>query len=279
VDDRRARRHPLAILGVYAWQAALGLLVAAPVASLARAAYGNDPRGDGPLWTPGGHALLDFLTHERHAIAVAGSGAQVALVVGLVGGLLPTGAALVAMTYRGQDAPRAGLPSSLAAAVRLFPAMLVLLVAGAVVLALLALLGMGVADVVESWGHGAFGEALSEQVAAVALVPVLLAASVVLVVGDLSRAAIVRFEARAWRGIACGVAEFARAPVSLWWSWAWRGLVSIVLAVAGAALALGTWPVWLLVLLHQTIVLARVTVRVSWWSRTLRQPIEPVTPG
>ena len=61
----RARHHPLVILSVWAWQGALAFLASWPAASLVRAAYGNDPRGDSVLWTSGSHALLDFL--ERSA--------------------------------------------------------------------------------------------------------------------------------------------------------------------------------------------------------------------
>ncbi len=272
---RRARRHPWAILALYAWQSALALLAAVPAASLARAAYGNDPRGDAALWAPGGRALLDFLWHEQHALAVAGSLAEVVLFAALVAGLVPTAAALVSLCFANRDGRRAGFVRSFAEGLKSFPALLLLLVAAGVLLAILALCGFAADEVVESWCHGAWGDATAQTVGAAAVLPVLVAASVVLVVQDMARAAVVRFTAGAWRGLAVGIGAFLRAPLALWWAWAWRGLASL-LPVAAVAFVVdgGTrgWPgllLWL-ALAHQAVVFVRVVLRVSWWARALR---------
>jgi hypothetical protein len=192
--------------------------------------------------------------------------------VALVAGLVPAAAALVAMCYRRADHPRVGLAESLAAALRLFPGMLVLLVISGVVLGVLAVAGMMVAELVNGWCHTAWGEAVGQQVAAVAVVPLLLAASVVGVVQDLARAAMVRFDVRAWRALAYGAATFLRAPLKLWWSWAWRGLASMApVAAVGFVVVNGKmWPAAILLGLHQLVVFARVAIRASWWSVTLR---------
>jgi hypothetical protein len=198
--------------------------------------------------------------------------AQAALLVALVAGLVPAAAALVAICYRRADHPRAGLAESFRVASRLFPAMLVLLVIAGVLLAFLGGAGVMAAELVSGWCQAAWGEALAQEVAAVAVLPVLVAASVVGVVQDLARAAMVRFDVRAWRGLAYGVATFLRAPVALWWSWAWRGLASIapVAAVGLVVLHGKTWPALVLLGLHQIVVFARVAIRASWWSVTLR---------
>jgi hypothetical protein len=271
-SERHARGHPWAIVGLWAWQAGLGLLVALPAASLARTAYGNDPRGEAPLWAEGGRALLDFAWHEKHAITVLGGVGQAVLLLALVAGLVPTAGALVAIAHRREDGRRVGLSASLAAGLKAFPAMLALLVVAGIVLALLAVAGMAVADVVKAWCSPSLGEARADAVAAVAVVPLLLAASVASVAQDLSRAAVVRFGVGAGRGLAYGVAVLRSAPLALWWSWAWRALASLApVGAVGLVVTLGTWwPAWLLAALHQLVVFARVAIHASWWSRTLR---------
>ncbi len=268
-------------MGLYAWQSTLALLVAAPAASLARTAYGHDPRGDAPLWASqgdGGRALLDFLWHEQHGIGAIGSTAQSVLLFALVAGLVPMAAAHVAIAYAANDRSRVGLARSIARGLRAFPAMLILLGVTGAVLVVVALSGVMVNEVVEAWCHARWGEAHAQQVAAVAIVPLLGAASVVAVVHDLARAAVVRFTTGAWRGLSFGVAAFRRAPLALWWSWAWRALASLV-PVAAAAFVVGRGPsrvgpvallVVLLAVLHQAVVLSRVAIRVSWWARALR---------
>jgi hypothetical protein len=286
---RRARRHPLTILALYAYQSALALCAALPAASLARAAYGNDPRGDAALWAPGGRALLDFLWHEQHGLGAAWSTAEGVLVVAFVAGLVPTAATFVAIAFETSSGRRLGFARSVAEALRIFPAMLALLVVAASLLALLALGGFAASDVVEAWCHEAWGEAAAEKVAAAAVAPLVLAASVVGVVEDMARAAVVRFGVGAWRGLALGVAAFMRAPVALWWSWAWRWLASLA-PVAGVALVetgARVGPVLILALLHQAAILARVAIRVSWWATALRDidadapspEATPATPG
>jgi hypothetical protein len=267
---RRARRHPWAVLGHYGWQSLLAVMAAAPFASLAGAAYGNDPRRDAALWAPGGHALLDFLQHERHGLVTAGSSTAAVLVLALIAGLVPTAAALVAMACTTRAGRNVGLARSLAAGLGLFPAMLTLLVVAGVLLLFLGLAGLAMSDVVEAWCHKAWGEAYAQQIAIIAVVPLVVAASVVIVVQDLARSAVVRFDVGAWRGLALGVATFRRMPIALWWSWAWRELASLV-PVAAVSLVSGTV---VLAALHQAVVVARIAIHLSWWSRALRA-VEP----
>jgi hypothetical protein len=273
---RRARRHPWAILGLYGWQSVLAVMAVSPFASLAGAAYGNDPRRDAPLWAAGGHALLDFLQHEKHGLVAAGSSAAAILLLGLIAGLVPMAAALVAIACTTRAGRNVGLTRSLAAGFGLFPAMLTLLVITGVLLVFLALAGLAIGDVVEAWCHKALGEAHAQQIAAVAVLPLILAASVVGVVQDLARSAVVRFDVGAWRGLSFGVATFRRTPIAVWWSWAWRATASLV-PVAAVALVSGAV---VLAALHQAVIVARIAIHLSWWSRALRA-VEPprATPG
>jgi hypothetical protein len=192
------------------------------------------------------------------------------MLLALIAGLVPMAAALVAIACTTRAGRNVGLTRSLAAGLGLFPAMLILLVVAGIVLLLLALAGLAINEVVEAWCHKAWGEAHAQQVAAIAVLPVVATASVVGVVQDLARAAVVRFEVGAWRGLAFGVATFRRTPVALWWSWAWRGAASLI-PVAAVSLVSGTV---VLTALHQAVIVARIAIHLSWWSRALRA-VEP----
>jgi hypothetical protein len=148
--------------------------------------------------------------------------------------------------------------------------MLILLVVAGVLILFLAFAGLAINEVVEAWCHDAWGEAHAQQIAAVAVVPLVVAASVVAVVQDLARSAVVRFDVGAWRGLALGIATFRRTPIVLWWSWAWRALASLVPA---AAVSLVSGAV-VLTALHQAVIVARIAIHLSWWSRALRA-VEP----
>jgi hypothetical protein len=267
-DARRARRHPRALAGLYAWQSVLALVVAGPAASLVGGAYGSDPRGDGPLFAAGSRALLDLLWHEQHGIRAVGALGQTVLVVAAVAGLVPVGAVLAALACGTPDGHRAGFARSMERGLRAFPALLALLVGLALVALVLGFFGFAVADVVEAWCHKGWGEPVAQTVGAIAVVPVLLLGSLVLVLVDMARAAVVRFEVGAGRSLAYGLVALRAAPLALWWSWAWRWVVSLVPVVV--ALLLHQAPLIVLLLLHQAAVIARVALRASWWARTLR---------
>jgi len=271
----RARRHPRAVLAVWAWESALALLASWPAASLVRAVYGDDPRGDAPLWTPGGHALLDFVLHEQHGLRGAMTGATLVLVVGAVAGLVPMTALMTSIAFATRDRRAAGFIRCVTEGLRHFRRMLVLLVIASVVQALVIGAGSGLGSVVEGWAHG-MGEPRAQQLEGLVLAVFLLAASAVGVAHDLARAAVVRFDVRGLRALALGVRTLRLSPLPLWWSWAWRALASVapVVAVAAVAGRLGGSPgvaalVFLLVL-HQSVVLARVALRASWLAKALR---------
>jgi hypothetical protein len=271
----RARRHPRAVLAVWAWETALALLASWPAASIVRAAYGSDPRGDAPLWAPGGHALLDFLLREHHGLRAATTAASIVLVVGAVAGLVPMAALMTSLAFATRERRAAGFVRCVSEGLRLFRPMLVLLVAATVAQALVVGVGAGIGSIVESWAHTGMGEARAEQLQGLVLALFLLAASAVGVAHDLARAAVVRFDVSGPRAVMLGARTLRLSPLPLWWSWAWRALAAVapVLAVAAVADRLearGAAAIFFLFVLHQSVVLARVAFRASWLAKALR---------
>ena len=55
-DGMRARRHPRAVVGLWAWETGLASLASASAAALVGVTWGKGPGGDGVLWKPGGLA-------------------------------------------------------------------------------------------------------------------------------------------------------------------------------------------------------------------------------
>jgi hypothetical protein len=271
----RARRHPGAVLGLWAWQTVMALLVAWPAASLARAVYGNDPRGDAPLWTPGAHALVDLLWHEGHGLSAAVGSAEVVLVFAAIAGLVPMAAVLFAIAYATREKRPGGLVNGLAGAVRVFPAMALLLVLVGLAQALVVGVGLGVASFAEAAAHEALGEARAQQVEGLVGLLFLFASSVLGVVHDLARAVVVRFRVSGLRALTLAARAFRLAPASLWWSWAWRtgaGLAPVLVAagVAERVAGRGGFALFFLALLHQAVVLSRLALHTSWWAKALR---------
>jgi hypothetical protein len=271
----RARRHPRAVLAMWAWESALALLASWPAASLVRAVYGSDPRGDTPLWTPGGHALLDFMLHEQHGLRAASTGATLVLVAGAVAGLVPMAALMTSMAYGTRERRVPGFVRCVTEGLRHFRPMMVLLVVTAVLQALVVGLGAAAGSIVESWAHVSMGEARAEQLQVLVLAVFLLGASVIGVAHDLARAAVVRFGVSGARAVLLGTRTLRLAAAPLWWSWAWRALASVapivgVAAVAGRLEGRGGAALLFLLVLHQSVVLARVALRASWLAKALR---------
>jgi hypothetical protein len=269
----RARRHPRALLAVWAWETVLALLASWPAASLVRAVYGGDPRGDAPLWTPGGHALLDFALHEQHGLRGVTTGATLVLVIGAVAGLVPMTALMTSIAYATRERRAAGFVRSITEGLLRFRPMLVLLVIALLAQGLAVGIGAGLGSLVESWAHG-MGESRADQLEGLVLALFLLIASALGVAHDLARAAVVRFHVRGLRALMLGVRTLRLSPLPLWWSWAWRALASVapVLAVAAVAgrLGHGAAALFFLLVLHQSVVLARVALRASWLAKALR---------
>jgi hypothetical protein len=274
-SSMRARRSPRSIAGLWVWQTGVALLASLPAAGLARAAWSGDPDGDGAVWAPGAHALLDWLWHDAHGVRAVFGAAEVILLVGAVLGLIPTAALMFEMAYVSRTRARPGLVRSLAGAMRAWPSMLLLFVLSGLVQATVLGLGVGLGMLAELSAHGGLGEARAQQIEGFVLLVVVAAASAVGVAGDLGRAVIVRFEVRGLRAFVLGMRTLRRAPASLWWSWAWRAFAGIVLIVIGGVVAgrlggRGGLVLIVLALLHQAVVVSRIALRASWLARALR---------
>jgi hypothetical protein len=270
----RARRHPRAIAGIWAWQTMLALLASGPAAGLVSAAWRGDD-GDAPLWAPGGHALLDWLWHDAHGLRAGVRGGGMVLVLGAIAGLVPMAALLVTLAYGTRDRRATGFVRSMAEGMRAFPSMVLLLVLTVLVEGLVVGAGAGLAHTVEGWTHAGLGEARAEQIAGALLLAFVGLASAVGVVHDLARAAVIRFKVTGLRALALGARTFRRSPVSLWWSWAWRMLASLAPVLTAAAVAerlggRGGIALVVLVALHQCVAVVRIALRASWLARALR---------
>ncbi len=266
----RARAHPGAILGVWAWQACIALLACWPAAALVRAAYGTDPRGDAVLWAAGGRALMDFLWHDPRGVTAAADGTLLVLLGGAVAGMVPLGALMSIMAR-----PRAHLrmPYAVHASLRVLPAFVL---CGVVVGAAQATaLGVGafVGMLSEGWAHATMGEARAELLAIVTGLPFAATAVALGVALDLARAAIVARRVTGLRGLIVGFGAFRSAPLRLSWSWGWRGLASVA-PVGLASLWTGHLgagkALLVLAAVHQAVALGRVALRASWLARALR---------
>jgi hypothetical protein len=267
----RARRHPRAIAAIWAWQTVLALLASGPTAGLARAALG----GDEALWTPGAHALLDWLWHDIHGLRALLNGAEIVLVLAAVAGLVPMAALMAALAYARRDRHAASFAQSVAAGSRAFPAMALLLLLVGLLQGLVVLAGAVIAGAVEGWAHASLGEARAQQLESVVFLLFLAAASQIGVMHDLARAAVVRFRVTGIRALGVGAQTLGRSPVVLWWSWAWRALASVAPVLAAAAVAgkiggHGGVDLVFLLALHQSVIVVRVALRASWLARALR---------
>lgn len=264
----RARAHPRAVLGVWAWQAAVAVVAAWPAAALVRAVYGNDPRGDGPLWEAGGAELLDFLLRNAAGVTATASGAFVVALAATMTGLIPLAALMASL---GRPRADAALPHALRISFRVLPtfakcAVVVLAAQGAT-------LGVGVflGALAEGWSRAKLGEAPAETLEVALVLPFAAAALALGVAHDLARSLVVTRGVGALEGLAKGLRLLGEAPAHLGWAWAWRALAGLVPVGAAALLSVRaeTLPFILLALVHQAAVLSRVALRASWLARAL----------
>jgi hypothetical protein len=274
-DAMRARRRPSAIFGVWMWEAAFGLLLALPFVTLVDALYGRHPRGDAPLWQPGGLPLLDLLVHVQNVRAPLVTEAMLVLTFAVILGLLPNGALLASIAFTTRDLRAPSLRQALA---RAYPAFAPMALVLACVTAVQLLLGFGAWRLgawVEDTTYDRLGEARAEQLALLAGALVLAVAGAAGVVQDVARAAIVRFRVTGFHALRLGFGTLRRAPAGLMWSWAWRALAAIVPLAFGSLVAeriggKAGGALFALAAIHQVVALARVALRASWLARAMR---------
>jgi hypothetical protein len=277
-----ARRCPGWIAATWAWQAGLAMVVAWPAASIAGEAFGRDPRGDGPLWDPGGLPLLVFLSRDANAVRGILNLAAIVFVGAAVAGLLPAAALMIAMSDAANRRRRRSISRVCARAVRAFPALAILLVVVTLVESSAAGGAWVAVKLIDVWAHDAWGEARAEAIEmAVCLAALVPLAAVLGVVHDLARASVVRYRVGAARALFLGARAFRLTPWSLSWAWAWRaGLAwGVLLPAAALADAMGSRSgetFVLLACLHESTIGVRAALRASWMARALGRVNEPL---
>ncbi len=274
-DAIRARRRPVAIVGVWLFEAALSLVISWPITRAVASSFADRPDGDAPLFADGGDALVTWLSTQTAALASIAAVFSMTVFAGVILGTVPLIMVLASLTYTTQDL-RAPRPPHLAPFVaRGFWPMLGVLGASSLAQALFGGLGIALSSWVSDHFSERLGEARAGQLWIALVVTFALGVAVIGVVGDLARASIVRFRAGFYTSMRSGLKAFNKHKLVLFWSWAWRAIVGVML-LGGSALAsarLGGRPgvaLLALAILHQLVVLVRVAIRTSWLARALR---------
>ena len=271
----RARTHPRAILGMWAWETTLSLAGSLPAAALVRAAYGRHPHGDAPLWDPGALPLLALLSRAANGARAATTTAAFVLLFGAVAGLVPLAALMLSMSTATLDGHATGASRSVEGALRLFRRFALMLAGVGLGQGLVVAIGFLMSEGVEAWTHRSLGEALAQQLATAVGVLALLGALALGVLQDLARAAVVRLDAGALTALALGSRVLRSAPIAVTWSWAWRAVAALapvgaVAVLAGGIGGRGGFALLFLVLLHQGVFVSRVALRASWLAKAMR---------
>jgi hypothetical protein len=267
-----ARRRPLAVLFVWAWQTAWAWAIAWPVGRVIASIYGTHPDGDGVLFRPGALELSELVMSAQRATPAL-SGHAVALIpLGIFLGLVPLAALLFSLSSTDAEgrAPRArDLREPVANA---FRPLALLLVAFGLVFTLLTVLAVSAGAV--TWLIDAtWARQHAEQAATVVGIGLLFL--VVGILHDLARAALVRHRVSVLAAIHLAWLAFHRRPLAAVWHYAWRGLVGWLVVVLAAMVAtrLGGragFALAALALVHQVAIAARIALRASWLARAIR---------
>jgi hypothetical protein len=275
-ESMRARRRPLAVLALWAWQLAFALLIAWPVSSTVASWYGAHPSGDQPLWTPGAHALVDLLDAARQGSI--GGLATLTMLVFLIAGfadLVPLATLIASMAYvtRERTAPR--LRPVIARGAAVFPTFASLFAIASLVEGLLVGIAVAASAILSHRASSHLGEARANQLGWLVGLVILGLACVVGVLHDLARAASVRFRVRTIRACRCAMNAFLRNPVYVMWSWAWRASAGWAPVAIGGLVAAkvgghGGVALFALAVVHQLVALSRVAFRASWLATALR---------
>jgi hypothetical protein len=272
----RARRSPAAVGLIWAWRAALAILVAIPAGTVVRDAVAGMPGGERALAEPGAHALLVFLTRQPLGIDAIAALAGLVLILGAVGGIVPTACAMTAIARSSTGKSTPWSPRVVATAASRVPALArlaVLVIAAQAALAGGGWLSARVAIALTSAPLGeAASQALGGAVATIFVVPAL----ALTVPHDLARASIVRSRTGAVQALAAATRECRSAPGRVAWAWTWRACAGLASVVVSGAIALrigltveGSWVLGLAVL-HQVTMGIRAGLRASWLAWTLR---------
>jgi hypothetical protein len=270
------------VLWLWAWELVTALVIATPIHTWARAAWGSHPDGDAPLFRPGGHSLISWLDAPSPALPIVVRTTLLLVLVTLVLSPLVTGAVVAGLVTDEDD----GRPARLGRALRTaLPSILPLGLLGALALAFqIVLVGLGIAAAAgtESALHESLGDATAFALAIGVFVLFFALVLVIGVVADLARVIIVRGRvaapapsaiARLRDGLQAALRTSGRARgrglASALASWGWRAAIAFLLLLAGAAASdvagdRGGGALFGLFALHQVVMLARAGRRTSW---------------
>jgi hypothetical protein len=273
-DRIRARRRPGALVMVWAWRYFAAWLISTPIVdAIAATGIGRHPRGDAPLFEPGGLHLFEVARLLLGAVSAVAETTFALLMVAAFAGLIPLAALLVALSVDG----RLRFSPWVSKALGHFPAFALLtgatwLLQGAV-LASAVLIFFGVRSALDQRA----GERIADLGALAAGGAVLLFALLISVLHDLARAAVVKRELRAGAAVALGLRAARARPGRTALAWIGPALLSL-LAVVLAALVVdrlavdrggsgrATWA-WIV---HQLAAFALVALRAVWLAAALR---------
>ncbi|MCL2724431.1 MAG: hypothetical protein FWD69_08340 [Polyangiaceae bacterium] len=285
----RARRRPGAIVLVYLWQLALGLIIATPVHAWAESVWGAHPEGDAVLFRPGARELLTTIGDIGPALAIATRTSMLLVVASIVLGQLVLGALLASLALGRGPAGIAPRPAQmLRAGAAAWVSMMILLVVAAIGQGIIVSVGFFVSGLLNRALVSRLGETPAFVVGAVALAIFALIACIVGVVFDVARAAAVRESSLAGSGVsnllitrramsaAFRVARRSLVPAII--AWGWRAVLAIAVLGPGYAASSvlgGKGGIALVALftVHQLVVLARTALRASWLARATRLPL------
>jgi hypothetical protein len=293
-DSIRARRRPLAILFVFAWELAWALVVATPAHAWARRVFGAHPDGDAALFVPGAADRLAWVGPMDAAEATVFRVTALLVLVGVILSQVPLGVLLASLALGRDETGRAPTLADArrASAATFLPLLTTLAVASALQIALLGLGGIAGSALAGAL-TSSLGEIGAARLGFAAFVPFALLVLALGVAADLVRAAVVRdsalglgagpgdgeHAATAWGSFLLGLGDawrvgprgFGRAFVA----WAGRGLAGVGVVLLGALASerlggRGGFALVALFAIHQVAVLLRTALRASWLARALR---------
>jgi hypothetical protein len=282
----RARRRPLMVFAVFAWELSFAFLIAAPVHSWAKRTWGAHPDGDAVFFRSGGHELISWLGDGDVALPIVVRTTLLLVVISMIVGQVVLGTLIASMTTtRGPTGSPPRPTSSLRAGLgAFFPLVLLGIVFGAVQLVWLTI-GFVAGSALDHALLERLGDARSFTVRLVVLGIFALLALVTGVICDLGRVAIAREVAlatepvstrvRLLEGMADALRTARRSGGRAIVAWAWRAAIGVALIVFGGFLGTkaggsGGAVLILLFVMHQLIVFARTALRASWLANAVR---------
>jgi hypothetical protein len=273
-ESIRARRRPFAVLAFGAWQVVAGLAIGWPAARTVAAVYENHPRGDAPLFEPGGFALVRTVLEDGPALRSITSSAIVVFLAASLLSLVPIITLFASLAHTTPDVrtPRARHLAPFVAGT--YGSFAALWLGSALLKAVGAAIALAVFGALEAGLEGSLGDVAATKWAVAGGFVVALVIPAVEVVQDLTRAALVRYNAGLLRALRYALRTLRHGPRVLF-SYAWRAVAGLVPIAAAAAFAgqfggRGGGALLALFLLHQSVIFARAALRASWFARAIR---------